>query len=66
MRDDPDRITFEITARDGAARTGRLRLAGGTVETHEGFEELSMRNIMAVLAGGEAITPVNMQYLVTK
>jgi lactate dehydrogenase-like 2-hydroxyacid dehydrogenase len=37
--------------------------AGGTVETHKGFEELSMRNIMAVLAGGEAITPVNMQYL---
>jgi len=37
--------------------------AGGTVETHQGFEELSMRNIMAVLAGGDAITPVNMQYL---
>ena len=37
--------------------------AGGTVETHKGFEELSMRNIMAVLAGGEAVTPVNMQYL---
>ena len=40
--------------------------AGGTVDTHKGFEELSMRNIMAVLAGGEAITPVNMQYLVRK
>lgn len=37
--------------------------AGGTVETHKGFEELSMRNIMAVLAGGEPITPVNLQYL---
>ncbi|KAM0283715.1 hypothetical protein ACHAQH_002304 [Verticillium albo-atrum] len=37
--------------------------AGGTVETHAGFEELSMRNIMAVLGGGEAITPVNLQYL---
>ncbi|KAK1762189.1 D-isomer specific 2-hydroxyacid dehydrogenase [Phialemonium atrogriseum] len=42
---------------------GRVMLtchnAGGTVETHVGFEELSMRNIMAVLEGGEAITPVN-------
>lgn len=37
--------------------------AGGTVETHKGFEELSMRNIMAVLSGGQAITPVNMQFL---
>ncbi|KAF2971888.1 hypothetical protein GQX73_g1729 [Xylaria multiplex] len=37
--------------------------AGGTVETHAGFEELSMRNIMAVLSGREAITPVNMQWL---
>ncbi|PKS05290.1 hypothetical protein jhhlp_008662 [Lomentospora prolificans] len=40
--------------------------AGGTVETHRGFEELSMRNIMAVLAGSEAITPVNMHYLSKK
>ncbi|KAK3501427.1 hypothetical protein B0T13DRAFT_501448 [Neurospora crassa] len=37
--------------------------AGGTVETHIGFEELSMRNIMAVLGGQKAITPVNMHYL---
>ncbi|KAI1376542.1 hypothetical protein F4677DRAFT_81232 [Hypoxylon crocopeplum] len=37
--------------------------AGGTVETHIGFEELAMRNIMAVLASGQAITPVNMQWL---
>ena len=37
--------------------------AGGTVETHRGFEELSMRNVMAVLGGGDAITPVNMHYL---
>ncbi|KAK3950330.1 hypothetical protein QBC32DRAFT_372060 [Pseudoneurospora amorphoporcata] len=46
---------------------GRVMLtchnAGGTVETHIGFEELSMRNIMAVLGGQEAITPVNMHYL---
>ncbi|KAI0515442.1 hypothetical protein F5B22DRAFT_190757 [Xylaria bambusicola] len=37
--------------------------AGGTVETHIGFEELSMRNIMAVLSGREPVTPVNLQYL---
>ncbi|KAI1111912.1 hypothetical protein F5Y14DRAFT_286465 [Nemania sp. NC0429] len=37
--------------------------AGGTVETHIGFEELSMRNIMAVLTGREAITPANSQWL---
>jgi lactate dehydrogenase-like 2-hydroxyacid dehydrogenase len=46
---------------------GRVMLtchnAGGTVETHRGFEELSMRNILAVLGGKEPITPVNLQYL---
>ncbi|KAG8667922.1 hypothetical protein FPOAC2_13126 [Fusarium poae] len=49
------------------AKQGRILLtchnAGGTVDTHKGFEELSMRNIMAVLSGGEAITPVNLQFL---
>ncbi|KAM5344735.1 hypothetical protein ACJ41O_010597 [Fusarium nematophilum] len=49
------------------ARQGRVLLtchnAGGTVDTHKGFEELSMRNIMAVLGGGEPITPVNMHFL---
>ncbi|OTA99653.1 hypothetical protein M426DRAFT_76250 [Hypoxylon sp. CI-4A] len=40
--------------------------AGGTVETHVGFEELAMRNIMAVLAGGQAITPVNTHWLKSK
>ncbi len=33
MRSDPNRLAFEITDRDGAARAGRLRVAGGTVET---------------------------------
>ncbi|KAM7196664.1 hypothetical protein V8F33_006004 [Rhypophila sp. PSN 637] len=46
---------------------GRVMLschnAGGTVETHAGFEELSMKNILAVLGGGEAITPVNLHFL---
>jgi lactate dehydrogenase-like 2-hydroxyacid dehydrogenase len=49
------------------AAQGRAMLtchnAGGTVETHKGFEELSMRNIMAVLAGGQPVTPVNMHCL---
>ncbi|KUI70500.1 C-terminal-binding protein [Cytospora mali] len=55
---------------DGDGRSvnpGRAMLtchnAGGTVETHVGFEELAMRNIMAVLGGKEAITPVNMHFL---
>ncbi|KAI1847254.1 hypothetical protein JX265_013566 [Neoarthrinium moseri] len=37
--------------------------AGGTVETHVGFEELAMRNIIAALGGKEPITPVNLQWL---
>ncbi|KAH6692528.1 D-isomer specific 2-hydroxyacid dehydrogenase [Plectosphaerella plurivora] len=37
--------------------------AGGTVETHIGFEELSMRNILAVLIGGEPLTPVNLEHV---
>lgn len=49
------------------SRQGKAMLtchnAGGTVDTHKGFEEMSMRNIMAVLAGGKAITPVNTRYL---
>jgi lactate dehydrogenase-like 2-hydroxyacid dehydrogenase len=49
------------------AKQGRVLVtchnAGGTVDTHKGFEELSMRNIMAVLSGGEAITPVNLEFL---
>ncbi|KAK2001044.1 D-isomer specific 2-hydroxyacid dehydrogenase [Colletotrichum falcatum] len=37
--------------------------AGGTAETHEGFERLSMENVMAVLNGDEPITPVNLHHL---
>jgi queuine tRNA-ribosyltransferase len=33
VRSDPDRLDFQITHPDGAARTGRLRLRGGTVAT---------------------------------
>ncbi|KAI2615960.1 hypothetical protein GGR54DRAFT_257062 [Hypoxylon sp. NC1633] len=50
-------------ARDRAMLT--CHNAGGTVETHVGFEELAMRNIMAVLSSGQAITPVNLQWLKT-
>jgi lactate dehydrogenase-like 2-hydroxyacid dehydrogenase len=49
------------------AVAGRVMLtchnAGGTVETHRGFEELSMRNVMAVLSGAKPITPVNLESL---
>lgn len=51
----------------GAVNPGRVMLtchnAGGTVETHVGFEELAMRNVLAVLSGEEAITPVNLQFM---
>ncbi|KAH7029886.1 uncharacterized protein B0I36DRAFT_245155 [Microdochium trichocladiopsis] len=33
--------------------------AGGAMETMMGFEELSMRNVMAVLSGEQPLTPVN-------
>jgi len=33
--------------------------AGGAMETMVGFEELSMRNVMAVLSGEQPLTPVN-------
>ncbi|KAF6823524.1 d-isomer specific 2-hydroxyacid dehydrogenase [Colletotrichum plurivorum] len=47
----------------GTKATLTCHNAGGTVETHVNFEELSMRNIMAVLGGGQPITPVNLHYL---
>lgn len=65
-------VRTEETDEDGKVRLvvknpGRVMLschnAGGTVETHAGFEELSMRNILAVLGGREAITPVNLHFL---
>ncbi|KAG9236525.1 D-isomer-specific 2-hydroxyacid dehydrogenase-like protein [Amylocarpus encephaloides] len=37
--------------------------AGGTLETHIGFESLSMKNITSVLQGKGPLTPVNMQFL---
>lgn len=56
----------KLTA-SGAVNPGRVLLtchnAGGTVETHIGFEELAMRNVLAVLGGEKPITPVNLQHL---
>ena len=65
-------VTVDGAPKGDAPRVhpGRVMLtchnAGGTVDSHIGFEELSMRNIMAVLSGGDAITPVNMHYLKRK
>jgi lactate dehydrogenase-like 2-hydroxyacid dehydrogenase len=33
--------------------------AGGALDTSIGFERLAMENVMAVLEGKDAITPVN-------
>ncbi|KID85807.1 NAD(P)-binding domain protein [Metarhizium guizhouense ARSEF 977] len=49
------------------AAEGRAMLTchngGGTVETHAAFEELSMRNVLAVLGGGPALSAVNLGHL---
>ncbi|EHK97814.1 putative Glyoxylate reductase [Glarea lozoyensis 74030] len=37
--------------------------AGGTLDTHIGFESLSMKNITAVLTGQAPLTPVNLHFL---
>ena len=52
MRSDPERLRFEITARDGAARTGRLHAAHGTVET-PAFIPLATRGSVRSLAARE-------------
>ena len=52
MRSDPERLRFEITARDGAARTGRLHVAHGTVET-PAFIPLATRGSVRSLAASE-------------
>ena len=55
---------LDVDGRSELPGPGRVMLtchnAGGTVETHIGFEELSMRNILAVLEGREAVTAVNL------
>lgn len=57
----------ELDAQGKGLNPGRVMLtchnAGGTVETHIGFEELAMRNVLAVLGGQAPITPVNLHFL---
>jgi queuine tRNA-ribosyltransferase len=52
VRNDPERLRFEITASDGAARTGRLHLAHGTVET-PAFIPLATRGSVRSLDAAE-------------
>jgi lactate dehydrogenase-like 2-hydroxyacid dehydrogenase len=63
------RMATQLTT-EGVPGPGRVMLtchnAGGTVETHIGFEELSMRNIMAVLQDKPPITPVNLEFVRAK
>ena len=52
MRSDPGRLRFEITARDGAARTGRLHVVHGSIET-PAFVPLATRGSVRSLASRE-------------
>ncbi len=52
MRTDPDRLRFEITGRDGAARAGRLHLGAGTVRT-PAFIPLATRGSVRSLTSAE-------------
>jgi lactate dehydrogenase-like 2-hydroxyacid dehydrogenase len=60
---DEPRVSEKLKKFAGSKALLTCHNAGGTVETHVGFEELCMRNIMAVLSGREAVTPVNLQWL---
>ena len=52
MRDDPDRIQFQIESRDGAARNGRLLTAHGPVST-PAFIPLATRGAVRSLDFGD-------------
>jgi queuine tRNA-ribosyltransferase len=52
VRSDPERLRFEIAARDGAARTGRLLTANGPVET-PAFIPLATRGSIRSLSSAE-------------
>ena len=52
MRSEPDRLRFEISARDGAARAGRLHTAHGPVET-PAFVPLATKATVKSLEAGE-------------
>ncbi|KAK9780446.1 putative D-isomer specific 2-hydroxyacid dehydrogenase [Seiridium cardinale] len=60
---DEPRVHERLRALAGDRALLTCHNAGGTVETHVGFEELAMRNIIAVLSGKQPITPVNLQWL---
>jgi queuine tRNA-ribosyltransferase len=52
VRADPERLRFEITARDGAARAGRLHTSSGIVET-PAFVPLATRGSVRSLTAAE-------------
>jgi len=52
MRDDPQRLRFEIDARDGAARTGVIHTAHGPIETPT-FIPLATKGTVRGLESGE-------------
>jgi queuine tRNA-ribosyltransferase len=52
VRTDPERLGFEIEARDGAARTGRLRTANAEIET-PAFIPLASRGSVRSLSAAE-------------
>jgi queuine tRNA-ribosyltransferase len=52
VRADPERLRFEITARDGAARAGRLHTSSGIVET-PAFIPLATRGSVRSLTAAE-------------
>jgi len=52
VRSDPERLRFEITSRDGAARAGRLLTASGVVET-PAFIPLATRGSVRGLTASE-------------
>jgi queuine tRNA-ribosyltransferase len=52
MREDPQRLRFEIDARDGAARTGRLLTSHGPVET-PAFIPLATRGAVRGLSAAD-------------
>ena len=52
MRYDPKRLRFEITARDGAARTGRIHTPSGLIET-PAFIPLATRGSVRSLTAAE-------------
>jgi queuine tRNA-ribosyltransferase len=52
MREDPQRLRFEITARDGAARAGTIHTAHGPIET-PAFIPLATKGSVRGLEGAE-------------